>query len=112
MSAKLMMFMAFGYVVGTFICLIIEGSSFGAAEAGFINNLTVFREVQVFGLWTMPALNIDFFTKGIPKLLMWDYSFLSGGYSMIKWFILWPLSIGAIWGVYQAVIGVISLTRR
>lgn len=107
MTPKLVMYLAFTWLVGQMICLFIEGTYFGVQEVSIMNSLAVFRTTEVFGLWTVPMLNLDFFTQGMPRLLMWDYSFLTGGYAIFKWF-LYVLSIGAVWGLATVFLGVIQ----
>ena len=63
-----------------------------------MNYLTVFKTETLLGRFEVPIINIDFFTKGLPMLIMWDYSFLEGGYHLLKWFLLYPISAGAALG--------------
>jgi hypothetical protein len=51
--------------------------------------------------WTaIVTVPIGFITHGLPKMLFWDFSFLDGGLSIIKWLLSF-ISIGAIWAVGQ-----------
>lgn len=56
----------------------------------------------------MASAASGFFTVGIPKLIMWDYSFLSGGWELLKYILLYPISIGVVWGIVQLFTTVIS----
>lgn len=82
------------------ICLIIEGSYFGSYENTIINDLSLFTTLKVGGLVPIPAFNIYFF-RGVYRILLWDYSFYSGGFVIFRYFWMVTLSPGAIWGVSQ-----------
>ena len=98
MSHKFLIFLVFLFVVATLICVIIEGSQFGSDEENVMNYLAVIKTETLLGRFEVPMLNIDFFTKGMPMLIMWDYSFLEGGYGYFKWILLYPLTAGAAFG--------------
>jgi len=110
MNAKMVMFFVFSFVIGTLFCLFIEGSYLGAAEVSVMNALTGMNllEVSGSGLWTVPKLIGGFFTVGVPRLLLWDYSFLEGDWEIFKWAVLFPLSAGFVWGLATVFIPVIQ----
>lgn len=104
MHPKLVIFFAFSYVTATLLCLFIEGTYLGESELDVMNALTGMSllEVSGSGAWTIPRLIGGFFTTGIPRLLLWDYSFLEspeGG--LFKWIVLLPLTVGFVWGLAQ-----------
>lgn len=104
MHPKLVIFFAFSYVTATLLCLFIEGTYLGESELDVMNALTGMSllEVSGSGAWTIPRLIGSFFTTGIPRLLLWDYSFLEspeGG--LFKWIVLLPLTVGFVWGLAQ-----------
>lgn len=109
MSAKLLMFFAFIYFVGTFLCLSIEGEYYQDQDMTIVNQLTgvSFIEAQDAGPWAIPKMAVGFFTNGIPKLILWNYTFLQGGYEIVKWLLLYPLTVGFIWGLAQTFIGML-----
>ncbi len=96
-----MIFLAFVWTACTAVCLIIEGTYFGSSEVAIFNYLTVFKTVKLANVMSVPVLNLEFFTHGIPMLLTWDYSFLSGAYSSFK-MIGYILDVGVVWGLYEA----------
>lgn len=111
MHPKLMIFFTFSYVAATMMCLFIEGSYLGEEELSVMNALTGMSilEVSGAGLWTIPRLIAGFFTVGVPRLLLWDYSFLAtdeGG--LFKWMLLLPLTAGFVWGLAQVFLGAIQ----
>ena len=51
--------------------------------------------------------------KSIPRMIAWDYSYLDGQLTMIKYLILWPISAGFVFSLGMVFIGAIqSLFRR
>ena len=118
MSAKFIIFLAMVFIVGQFMCLVGEGGFFGQDDVDLQNTLTGYTALEVSGagIWTVPKLIGGFLTTGLPKMITWNYSFLEGSWSMIKWFLLYPISIGVVWGitlVFMPVIqGIFSGARR
>jgi len=110
MHPKLVMFFVFSYVTATLMCLFIEGAWLGDEEVTVMNALTGMSmlEVSGSGLWTVPKLIGGFFTVGVPRLLLWDYSFLEGDWVLFKWFVCFPLSAGFVWGLATVFIPVIQ----
>lgn len=111
MSPKFVVFFAFSYVTATLLCLFIEGSYFGAEELSIMNALTGMSllEITGTGAWTIPKLISGFFKVGVPRLLLWDYSFLDtaeGG--LFRWLLLLPLSVGFVWGLAVVFLSAIS----
>lgn len=102
MSAKLMMALAMLFVICTMTCLFIEGSWVDDQEIDIINSLTGYTIMEAGGM-SVIQLGWGFFTKGLPKMIMWDYSFFSGGWGIVRIFLM-PISIGIIWGVFTVVI--------
>jgi hypothetical protein len=96
-----MMGLAFVFIVGTLMCLFIEGSYIGAEEVELMNQLTGYNTLQLTGtsLWEIPKLAVGFFTHGLPKMIMWDYSFFDGGWGIVKWIFCYPISCGVVYGI-------------
>jgi len=103
MNPKLIMFVSFVFLIGTFTCLIIEGAYFGTEELDIVNSLTGFNIIQVSGagVWTIPKLAYGFMTTGLPKLIFWDYNFFHGAYFFFRLLLIMTLSMGVVWGVIQ-----------
>ena len=111
MSPKFVIFFAFSYVTATLLCLFIEGSYFGTEELDIMNALTGMSllEITGTGAWVIPKLVSGFFSVGVPRLLLWDYSFLDnaeGG--LFKWLVLLPLTVGFVWGLAVMFLSAIS----
>lgn len=99
MSTKYINFLAMSWFISVLICLVIEGSGFGADETSVIRDLSFLGQpISVGGLFSIPTFNFNFF-NGIFRLLTWDYSFYYGGYSILRYFWMAILSGGAVWGI-------------
>jgi hypothetical protein len=46
------------------------------------------------GLLDAPKMVTAIFTRALPKIMMWDYSYLQGDLVYLKYALLYPLSIG------------------
>ncbi len=106
-TTKLIMFMVFAFIGATFISRILEGAYFASTDIEILNQLTVFRDVEILGLFSIPTLNLSFFTQGLPHLLMWDYPFFTGTWAFFRYF-LYVLSVGVVWGILIVFVGVLS----
>ena len=109
-----LVWVAFAFIIGQMMCLISQGIWLGSEEQDFFNALLGFTAHEytdsLIGNIGTTFVNVigglvGFFTVAIPKLVMWDYSFLDGGWSIVKWLLLYPLSAGTV-------IGVVSLFKR
>jgi hypothetical protein len=95
-------------MIGNMVAIIITGTSTGVEEQQLMNTLMPFTTYNV-GFATVPVLNASFFTHGIGTILFWDYPFLSQpGYALVKYFILWPLTAGGIWGITMIMVSLLS----
>ena len=102
MSSKIIMFVVFLFAVGTMVSLIIEGAVIGDGEEwDLMQALTGYSSVEIAGAGgiNVPKLGAAFILNGLPKVLFWDYSFFSGAWALIKWFILYPISAGVVYAV-------------
>lgn len=108
MSSKYIMFLGFCWIGCTFVALAIEGSFFNTEELNTINALTGYSTLDMGGVWGIPKLAIGFFTTGFPKLIMWDYSFFTGNYEIIRWFLIATLSLGAVWGMISLFVSILQ----
>jgi hypothetical protein len=102
MSAKIMMFLAYCWFISTLICLVMEGAWFGSSQASIISSLSLFTtmSIPVINL-TVPVFNMGF-VNGIVRLMLWDYSWYTGGWQVIRWFWVVVLDPGIIWGMIQS----------
>lgn len=103
MNPKIIMFVSFVFLLGSFCCLFIEGDYIGTGEMDLANQLTGYNTLQVSGagIWSIPKLAWGFMMHGLPKLLFWDYNFFQGGYFIFRLVLIMTLSVGLVWGVIQ-----------
>lgn len=109
MSPRFVSFLSFTYFASTLICLVLEGTFFTytatsvtgstiSASGTVINDLAAIQQLAVGGLVGIPAALLTF-TRGFFRLLIWDYSFYTGGYEILRWFWMCTFSGAAIWGI-------------
>ena len=103
---RLLGFTAYCYFTSVLICVILEGTYFGASEARIFNGIGLFTTFPLPVIGDIPVFNVDFLTS-LGKILTWDYSFYSGSYVILRWFWFGVLSPGIIWGFVQMFIGLL-----
>ncbi len=87
MNWALMGFMMFCYLGCSLGGRMMEGGFMGSDTATIINQFSLFRDISVFNLFTLPAPNLDFF-KGLPYLMQWNYSYFGGNAVIIQYFLV------------------------
>jgi hypothetical protein len=118
MSAKMIIFVVFLFTVGTLVSLIIEGTYMGSGEEwDVMQSLTGYSSINVAGGGglSMPKMCYGFVMHGIPKILFWDYSFLTGGFALVKWILLYPISAGIVYAmgllIFNIATGILGAIR-
>lgn len=81
---------------------------------GLINSLVGFDITSAFsdggfiglakGIYTS-AKNMNSFLSSVARMVMWDYSFLTGGFVYIKYLVLYPLSAGMVLSFVRLALG-------
>lgn len=105
-------FCATSWIGLTIINRILEGQFLTSSESSWWCSIQLFNEFKVFDLFTLPVLNFQFFTVGIPSLLRWDYSFFGGNAEIIQYllytitavvaFILFCIMVGLLFNAFRA----------
>ncbi|BAZ97542.1 MAG: hypothetical protein QQM50_01685 [Dehalococcoides mccartyi] len=110
MSTKLWMSIFAFFFIGQAISLIVEGTYIGTAEVDLLNSLTGYSimEVSGGGGLDIPKIAGGFFLHGLPKMLMWDYSFFEGSWSIFRFALMFVVSGGVVIGLAMLFIGVVS----
>jgi len=108
------MFLGFISAIGTMISLTFGADWLGETELSLTNSLTVFRDANIAGIWSISVPNVDFFFTGMKSLMMMDFGFFSGSLQLVQLLLLMTISVGALWGLYIVIIGVVqsALGRR
>jgi hypothetical protein len=91
----------------TLINRILEGAFTSGVDTAIINNILVFREMSVFGWFSIPIPNFSFITSGLPQLLTWDYSFFGGNAALIE-YLLYSITAFIAFVLLMAIIGVVA----
>lgn len=98
MSPKFIIFLALILIICNILCLVIDGAWLGADDQNLMGYLTGMNALQAASWTAIFTLPIAFVTHGFPKMILWDYSFFGGALQIIRW-ILFTISIGAIWAM-------------
>ena len=104
MSFGFIGFASFLFAGFTLINQMLQGAMVSMGEIAILNQLTVFRDFSVLGIWNIPVLNMSFVTQAIPHLFQWDYSFFGGNAGIIMYF-LYSITAAASFGLFLVVIG-------
>jgi len=99
-GSKMFSYLAFVWVLSTLICLVVEGSWFGSAERTVINDLSAFTSLKIGGLVPIPAPNLFFF-RGLFRILLWDYSFYTGMFEIVRWIWMVVFTGAVVWGLAE-----------
>jgi hypothetical protein len=99
-----MIFCAFVFVLGTLVSNIFGGTWYDNTDLTNMQNLTTFNTQTTAGIGgsSIQTMATNFFTTGLPTMIVWGYPYLDntiGG--IFKLIFLWPISIGMIWAVAQ-----------
>lgn len=62
----------------TLINRVLEGQFITSNDMGVVNQLSIFRQITLFGYIPVPIPNLSMLTSGIGRLLKTDYSFFGG----------------------------------
>ena len=110
LTARWMMFIAFAFIVGTLMSLMMEGLYLGSGQTGLMSTLTGYDVVELNAAGVLPLTKLGpaFFLNGIPTMLLWDYRWLDGSWQIVKYVILWPISVGAIYGITVAFVSAVQ----
>jgi hypothetical protein len=98
MRPQYVMFLAFCLLTGNLLCAVMDGVWLVAEDVTIMGYLTGMTNLQTASWTAIFTVPFNFFTHGLPKLLLWDFSFLQGSAGVIRWF-LFVISIGAIWAI-------------
>lgn len=99
-------FLTFCFVGMTLVNRVLEGAFTNMAEINTLNAVLVFREISVFGLFTIPVPNMSFITEGLPRLVRWDYSFFGGNAAIIQ-YLLYSLTAALSFLLFTLIIGLL-----
>ena len=97
-------FASFLFVGFTMLNQMLQRAMISIGEINILNQLTVFRDFSVLGIWNVPVPNMNFITSALPHLFMWDYSFFGGNGGVFMYF-MYSITAAASFGIFLVVIG-------
>ena len=100
-------FLAMTWVGLTTINRIQEGQLVTSAETAHLNTLMFTQEFTLLDVFHLPIINFEFFTRGIPGLLKWDYAFFGGNAQLIQ-YMLYSLTAIVSFIVLGFIIGTVT----
>lgn len=107
MSFHLIGFLAFCFTGMTLLNRILEGAFITSSDVEIINTLTITHDQTIFGLFSVPVINTDFFFVGIPRLVKWDYSFFGGNAAIFQYF-LYSFTFALAFMLFMIIIGMVG----
>jgi len=99
--------LSFVFIGLTMINRVLEGTFIAAGDASILNSVMVFREISVFGLFTMPVPNMTFITEGLGHLAKWDYSFFGGNAALFQYF-FYSLTFALSFMLFILLVGLVA----
>ena len=108
MTPKNASFLGLMFAAGTMIGLTLGGGWLGSTDLATVSSLTVFKEANILGLFTITIPNMDFFFTGMQAVTAMDFGFFAGGLELVQFFFLYVFAFGALWGIITVVINVIA----
>jgi len=108
MRPQYVMFLGLLLAGGTLIGLTSGGNWLDSSDLSTINSMSVFKDASLFGTWSVTVPNVDFFFTGMKSLMMFDFAFFTGGLQIFQWFLVLTIGLGALWGLYTVVIGIVQ----
>jgi len=85
---------------------VMEGQFTQLSDITLLNNIMVFNEISVFGLFTIPIPNMAFITEGLPALVNWEYTMFEGYGQFIQLF-LYTLNLALGFLLFTLIIGLL-----
>jgi hypothetical protein len=108
MNVKHIGFMGLLLAAGVMISLTFGGAWLGSTDIAIANTFTVWKQVNILGIWSINAPNIDFFIGGAKALIMMDFAFFIGPLAIVQWFLFFILGVMLFWGFFTVAIGLFS----
>ena len=85
MGYDTMAMLAFWFINMTMLNRILEGTFITANDIGVINQMTVFRQLDLFGIIPIPIPNMEMIITGVSRLVKFDYSYFGGTAGFIQY---------------------------
>lgn len=109
LGSKTMMGIMFIFFLLTGLGLIMEGTWLGSREETMLKELTGYTTFNL-SWYSFPLVLPGFIANGLPKLLSWDYAFLSGtSWGMwVRLLLSCTITIGIVWTFLQITLPIIG----
>jgi hypothetical protein len=109
-------FLTMAFVGLAIINNIMAGQLITGAETQWANYYAFTQDFQLFGAFSFPVMNLQFFTHGIPALISWNFDVFGGTAQMVQ-YLLYSVTAVVSFVIFVTVIAymfssVFSLARR
>jgi len=103
---KLMMTVVFIWVMGNLVSIMVDGDWLGPYDELLMSELTGYNPMQVqgSGVSTIVQLSWGFLSHGLPTMITWDFSYLTGGLVILRLLLITFISGPICWGVAMSFI--------
>lgn len=99
-------FIAFIFVGMTAANRILEGAFINTSDVAALNTVTVFRSMELFGLFTIPIPNFQFL-DGLFHLVKFDQSYFGGNAGFIQYF-MYSISFVVACIAFTIIVGLLA----
>lgn len=96
-------FLSFLFIGMTLLNRILEGNFILSSDLSIVNQMTVFKDLEVWGFIHIPIPNVDFLTTGIPRLIKFDYTFFGGSAGFLQYG-LYSLTAAMSFGLFIMIV--------
>lgn len=104
MGYDTMAMLSFWFINMTILNRILEGTFITANDIGVINQLAVFRQLNLFGIIPIPIPNMEMIITGVARLVKFDYSYFGGSAGFIQ-YLLYSVTFAVGFMLFVIIIG-------
>lgn len=114
MRPQHVMFLSTLLTAGTLLSFTLGAGWYSSDDVDYVNSLTVFRDINFFGLLSIGVPNVSYFAVGMVKLIQFDFAFFTGGTELVQFILIMVFSSATLWGIFTVIIVVATnlLPRR
>lgn len=104
MRPQHIMFLGLIFAAGTLLSLCLGSQWLGASDVATINSLQIFSNTNIFGIFSVPILNINYFLIGMKNLTALNFAFFTGEMALLQFVLVLVIISGILWGFFSTII--------
>ena len=105
MSGRLFAIVAFGWLLSSWLQLLIADVTTGSSDVDTVFSMQVL-EIRSYAFVSVPIPNTAW-VSAVGRLLVWDYPWYQGGMQIVRWLLVLPLSAAVFWGLFTGALPVL-----